>query len=217
MGQDVAERARDGVARALPDGCGAGALSGIVIADTKFELGFVDGELTVCDEVLTPDSSRFWPADQVTLGADAAVVRQAAGAGLPRVARDGTRPRRPRRCPTRSSTRPVLRYVEAYERITGLSFADWTGVVEPDAMTFDVLVEVTHSAGIADPQGATIERALPALGFDGIEGVHVGKAIRFSMRGGRPGAAEAEVEDLCQRFLTNPVIEDSTITVTEAA
>lgn len=41
---------------------------GIVIADTKFELGLVDGKLTVCDEVLTPDSSRFWPADKVVLG-----------------------------------------------------------------------------------------------------------------------------------------------------
>ena len=36
---------------------------GIVIADTKFELGFIDGELAICDEILTPDSSRFWPAD----------------------------------------------------------------------------------------------------------------------------------------------------------
>ena len=35
----------------------------ILIADTKFELGLVDGELTVCDEALTPDSSRFWPRD----------------------------------------------------------------------------------------------------------------------------------------------------------
>ena len=42
---------------------------GIVIADTKFELGFIDGELHICDEALTMDSSRFWPADQVTLGA----------------------------------------------------------------------------------------------------------------------------------------------------
>ena len=37
---------------------------GIIIADTKFELGLVDGELVLCDEVLTPDSSRFWPVDE---------------------------------------------------------------------------------------------------------------------------------------------------------
>ena len=41
---------------------------GLILADTKFELGFVDGELVVCDEVLTPDSSRIWPADEVHLG-----------------------------------------------------------------------------------------------------------------------------------------------------
>ena len=83
--------------------------------------------------------------------------------------------------------------------------------------TFDVFVEVSHKAGISDPQGATIERALPALGFDGISGVHVGKAIRFTIEAADRPAAEAEVADLCQRFLTNPVIEDSSITVTEAS
>jgi phosphoribosylformylglycinamidine synthase len=83
--------------------------------------------------------------------------------------------------------------------------------------TFDVFVEVTHKTGISDPQGATIERALPALGFDGIEGVHVGKAFRFSMEAADQGAAEARVGELCQRFLTNPVIEDSRVTVSPAA
>ena len=46
-------------------------------------------------------------------------------------------------------------------------------------MTFSVLVEVSLRPGIADPQGATIERSLPTLGFDGVAGVTVGKAIRF--------------------------------------
>jgi phosphoribosylformylglycinamidine synthase len=82
--------------------------------------------------------------------------------------------------------------------------------------TFDVFVEVTHKAGIADPQGSTIERALPALGFEGIEGVHVGKAFRFTMEADDQGSAEGTVEELCKRFLTNPVIEDSTVTVTPA-
>jgi phosphoribosylformylglycinamidine synthase len=82
--------------------------------------------------------------------------------------------------------------------------------------TFDVFVEVTHKEGISDPQGATIERALPALGFEGIEGVHVGKAFRFSMDADDQGSAEGIVEELCKRFLTNPVIEDSRVTVTAA-
>ena len=79
---------------------------------------------------------------------------------------------------------------------------------------FDVLVEVMLRPGIADPQGATIERALPALGFDGVASVHVGKAIRFSLEAADAVAAQGTVDDLCTRFLTNPVIEDATVTVT---
>ena len=81
---------------------------------------------------------------------------------------------------------------------------------------FDVFVEVTLREGISDPQGQTIERALPALGFDGISGVTVGKAFRFSIEAPDQAAAQGEVEELCKRFLTNPVIEDSHVTVTEA-
>ena len=80
--------------------------------------------------------------------------------------------------------------------------------------TFSVLVEVTLREGIADPQGSTIERALPALGFDGIHGVHVGKAFRFTMEAPDQASATGRVEELCKRFLTNPVIEDAAITVT---
>jgi len=78
---------------------------------------------------------------------------------------------------------------------------------------FPVLVEVTLRAGVADPQGATIERALPALGFDGVEGVRVGKAIRFTVEASDREAARAAVDDLCHRFLANPVIEDTNITI----
>ncbi len=76
---------------------------------------------------------------------------------------------------------------------------------------FDVLVEVSLRPGIADPQGATIERSLPALGFDGVEGVRVGKAIRLRVEAADEGTARGRVEELCRRFLTNPVIEDSRI------
>jgi phosphoribosylformylglycinamidine synthase subunit PurS len=78
---------------------------------------------------------------------------------------------------------------------------------------FDVLVEVRLRPGIADPQGATIERALPALGFVGVEDVGVGKAIRFGIDADDERTARATVDDLCQRFLTNPVIEDAVVTV----
>ena len=84
-------------------------------------------------------------------------------------------------------------------------------------MTFDVVVEVQLRPGVADPQGATIERSLPTLGFGGISGVRVGKCIRFTIDADSSAAAQAEAEDLCARFLTNPVIEDATVTLHEAA
>ena len=80
-------------------------------------------------------------------------------------------------------------------------------------MKFAVVVEVMLRPGIADPQGATVERALPALGFAGVEGVRVGKAIRFTVDADDEAAARTCVEQLCQRFLTNPVIEEAEITV----
>ncbi|MBW3669198.1 MAG: phosphoribosylformylglycinamidine synthase subunit PurS [Actinobacteria bacterium] len=81
--------------------------------------------------------------------------------------------------------------------------------------TYDVLVEVSLRPGIADPQGATIERALPALGFEGVSGVRVGKAMRFAIEATDEPAARGAVEELCKRFLTNPVIEDARIELTE--
>ena len=81
-------------------------------------------------------------------------------------------------------------------------------------MLFSVQVEVSLREGVADPQGATIERSLPHLGFDGVRGVRVGKSIRFEVESADEAAAQAEVDDLCRRFLTNPVIEDATITLT---
>ena len=80
-------------------------------------------------------------------------------------------------------------------------------------MRFSVAVEVQLRAGVADPQGATIERALPTLGFDGVSGVNVGKSIRFVIDAADEAAARAEVDDLCHRFLTNPVIEDATVRI----
>jgi phosphoribosylformylglycinamidine synthase PurS subunit len=82
-----------------------------------------------------------------------------------------------------------------------------------DAMTYDVQVEVQLRAGVADPEGSTIERAIPTLGFDGVSGVRVGKSIRFSIDATDDAAARSQVQELCDKFLTNPIIEDAVITV----
>jgi phosphoribosylformylglycinamidine synthase len=84
-------------------------------------------------------------------------------------------------------------------------------------MIFDVHVDVQLRPGIADPQGSTIERSLPTLGFEGIDGVRVGKSIRFRIEADDEAAARSRVDDLCARFLTNPVIEDATVEVREQA
>jgi phosphoribosylformylglycinamidine synthase len=78
---------------------------------------------------------------------------------------------------------------------------------------YDVLVEVRLRPGIADPEGLTIERALPALGFSGVSGVSVGKAFRLSIEAGTADEAAQRAEELASRLLANPVIEDSTVTV----
>jgi phosphoribosylformylglycinamidine synthase PurS subunit len=83
------------------------------------------------------------------------------------------------------------------------------------AMLFSVLVEVQLHEGVADPQGATIERSLPALGFDGVREVRVGKALRFEVDAADEADARQRVADMCERFLTNPVIEEATISISQ--
>jgi len=80
---------------------------------------------------------------------------------------------------------------------------------------FAVVVEVQLREGVADPQGATIERSLPHLGFDGVTDVRVGKSIRFMIDAEDEAAARREVDQLCERFLANPVIEDTEIWLEE--
>ncbi|HEX4216966.1 MAG TPA: phosphoribosylformylglycinamidine synthase subunit PurS [Acidimicrobiales bacterium] len=80
-------------------------------------------------------------------------------------------------------------------------------------MNYSVLVEVSLRPGIADPQGATIERALGALGFDGVTRVRAGKAFRFDVEAVDEEAAVEQARVVAERFLGNPVIEDSTVSV----
>ena len=80
-------------------------------------------------------------------------------------------------------------------------------------MTFSIFVEVSLRPGIADPEGATIERALPALGFDGVSGVRSGKAFRFEVSAATVDEAQALGQSIADRLLSNPVIEQSVVRV----
>jgi phosphoribosylaminoimidazole-succinocarboxamide synthase len=121
----LAERVRD-LSLAVYNQAAEHALErGIILADTKFELGLdSDGNLTLGDEVCTPDSSRFWPADEYEPGRsqpsfDKQYVRDwASGTGWDRT------PPAPE-IPEDVVARTREKYVEAYERITGESFSRW--------------------------------------------------------------------------------------------
>jgi phosphoribosylformylglycinamidine synthase subunit PurS len=63
-------------------------------------------------------------------------------------------------------------------------------------------VLVRPKAGILDPQGQAVERALPALGFEGVRNVHVGRLIELDVDD------PARLPEMCERLLTNPLIED---------
>jgi phosphoribosylaminoimidazole-succinocarboxamide synthase len=97
------------------------AQRGIIIADTKFEFGLVDGELTLVDEVLTPDSSRFWPADAYEPGhGQPSFDKQPVRDWLEGSGWDKAPP--PPALPREVVEATSARYVEAYERITGRTF-----------------------------------------------------------------------------------------------
>ncbi|MDQ1511974.1 MAG: phosphoribosylformylglycinamidine synthase subunit PurS, partial [Actinomycetota bacterium] len=70
-----------------------------------------------------------------------------------------------------------------------------------------------HRPGIADPAGATVERALPALGYTNVTQVHIGQVITLVVDAADAEAARAQVEEMCERLLANPVIESYEVSV----
>lgn len=78
-------------------------------------------------------------------------------------------------------------------------------------MRFEARVEVALRDGIADPEGATIERALPALGFTGVSGVRAGRSFRLSVDADSEDEARTRTQALADRLLANPVIERATV------
>ena len=125
VGADLAATLRDTSIALYRRAAALAADRGIILADTKFEFGLdADGTVVLADEVLTPDSSRYWPADQWRPGAtppsfDKQFVRDyATGTGW-----DKSPPAPALPDDVVAQTR--ARYVEAYERITGRSFDDW--------------------------------------------------------------------------------------------
>jgi phosphoribosylaminoimidazole-succinocarboxamide synthase len=127
VGSELATRARDVSLELYTRGAEMARERGIIIADTKFELGLVDGELVLCDEVMTPDSSRFWPVDEWKPGiTPPSFDKQPVRDYLDGLEWDKNPPPPP--LPDAVVAATSSRYIEAYERITGKSFVDWPGV-----------------------------------------------------------------------------------------
>jgi phosphoribosylaminoimidazole-succinocarboxamide synthase len=126
IGETSAAKAREICLAAYSTAAKHALTKNIVIADTKFELGFIDGVLSICDEILTPDSSRFWPADLVVEGSappsyDKQPVRDwAESTGWDKASA-------PPVIPQRVIDETRARYIAAYETLSGRSFAKWWG------------------------------------------------------------------------------------------
>ena len=124
VGLEIAELAKQKSLELYSQGAEYALERGIIIADTKFEMGFVDGELVIADEVLTPDSSRFWAKDEWKPGTtppsfDKQPVRDVLD-GL-----DWDKSPPPPELPNEVITASSKRYREGYEKISGKNLDDW--------------------------------------------------------------------------------------------
>lgn len=180
---------------------------GIILADTKFEFGLrPDGTLVLADEVLTPDSSRFWDAELWQPGVslpsfDKQYVRDwlahesgwdprsdEAPPALPQEVIDATR----------------ARYLEAFEKLTGRRF----GYAKPMAT---VVVNVMPKPEILDPQGKAVTGALERLGFSGLS-VRQGKRFEVTVDEVNDEVL-AQIADAAEKLLANTVIESFDVVV----
>jgi phosphoribosylaminoimidazole-succinocarboxamide synthase len=126
VGADAAYSARNICLELYDRAAARAADAGFILADTKFELGYVDGVLSLCDEVCTPDSSRLWPADQVVPGTTPpAFDKQPLRDWLDAQGFARTPPPPPLSPEVVQATSE--RYVASYERVTGRSLGDWYG------------------------------------------------------------------------------------------
>ena len=80
-------------------------------------------------------------------------------------------------------------------------------------MSYIARVDVMLKDGIADPQGQTIEKALPALGYEGVKDVRVGKVIEFEVEAGSEAEARTAAQEMCERLLANTVIESYEVSI----
>ena len=121
VGTDLSTRLRDISLQVYSEGCAHANTKGIIIADTKFEFGLKGTNIILIDEVMTPDSSRFWPADQYEAGrSQTSCDKQFVRDWLEQSGWDKNSP--PPILPEDVVQRTSKRYIEAFELLTGLPF-----------------------------------------------------------------------------------------------
>jgi phosphoribosylaminoimidazole-succinocarboxamide synthase len=124
VGEGLAQRLKELTIALYEFGAGLARERGVILADTKFEFGFADGEIVLADEVLTPDSSRFWPADEYRPGGpQPSFDKQYVRDWLDTSGWNHEPP--PPDLPAEVVGQTAGRYREAYERVTGASFDEY--------------------------------------------------------------------------------------------
>ena len=184
---------------------------GIILADTKFELGLDQaGTLVLGDEALTPGLVALLAGRRVRTGRAAALLRQAVRPRLlrePRLGQDRPRPggaRRRRRRDARTLRRGVR--VTDGARVRRLPRRPAGGAA------VKVTVLVRPKGGILDPQGEAVQESLRKLGF-AVGGARVGRLVDLEVDAANSTEAKAQVERMCQELLANPLIESFEIEV----
>ena len=169
---------------------------GIKVVDFKLEFGTdKDGKILLADE-LSPDTFRFWDSktneklDKDRFRQDLGNVEGAYQEMLKRV-KEG-------------SVDVIAK--ESERRPTGASVLD-------KAKQYSVRVQVLPKADILDPQGQAVEKALTSLGYKDIKDLKIGKEVVFKINANNEQSAKIQVKEMCEKLLTNPVIEDYKIEI----
>jgi phosphoribosylaminoimidazole-succinocarboxamide synthase len=225
VGSDVAEQLRDLTLALFARGARIAAERDIILADTKFEFGRrADGTIVLADEILTPDSSRFWDAAQWTPGAqvpsfDKQYVRDwlAYDSGWDKTSDTPAPP-----LPTSVVEATRDRYLEAYNRLTGRQFAAAKAGTTPAALLHEAagryqpktryIVDVMPKPEILDPQGKAVTGALTRMGYEGYS-VRQGKRFEVETTRGESAAVLAEIQAFAEALLANTVIENFAVSV----
>ena len=200
---------RDQAIKLYRYGAAIAARRGILLADTKFEFGVVPetGELVLIDEVMTPDSSRFWDAEAYEPGgAQPSFDKQFLRDWLETQSWDktDTGPDHPQ-ARRRGHAGPLRRGLRTDHR-RQLRALPPGGCPRP-MTSYRFAVNVTPKPGILDPQGRAVEGSLGHLGIEGVSAVRVGRRVELTVDSDDESGALAVVERLAAELLSNPLIE----------